>query len=241
MNFGHITSNVPYVFSPNLSIFSLHISRTISSLPSTSSATNTAATVAIRTTSTATSTTSTVTSTASNATITTHVVTGTTTTTTNENAILFDPVNEDLQLEEDYRNNLGETVSVTSETSNMSSVLSTATKTAKKRKADETTEMLREFLANRPKPSDFIPQTPVDDIQHFLNSIAVTMRRLSPLSIARLKVKIANIVGEEEILWATQNPVEYIYLDQQSTTIEPAQTQSQGNQSVIDDEMDVQL
>lgn len=103
--------------------------------------------------------------------------------------------------------------------SDMSSTLSTGRKTptTKKRKPDETSEILRDFLANRPNPSDFIPKKTDDDIQHFLDSMAVTMRRLSPLAVARIKVKMANIVGEEEIAWAQQNPVEYIYLDPNPT------------------------
>jgi len=63
---------------------------------------------------------------------------------------------------------------------------------------------LCEFLANRPKPSDFVPEKPVDDIQQFCDSIAATLRKLSPLAVAQLKVKIAGIVGEEEIAWAQQ-------------------------------------
>lgn len=124
----------------------------------------------------------------------------------------FNPIDEDERADAEFDNMLCDTQS---NASDLSSVLSTGkqTPTSKKRKANETSEILRELLANRPNPSDFIPQKPVDDIQHFLDSIAVTMRKLSPLAIARLKMKIANIVGEEEIAWIEQNPVENIYLD----------------------------
>lgn len=76
------------------------------------------------------------------------------------------------------------------------------TPNSKRRRENETSEILHEFLANRPKPSDFIPQQSADDIQQFFKSMEATVRKLSPLAIARIKLKIANIVGEEEIAWA---------------------------------------
>lgn len=103
---------------------------------------------------------------------------------------------------------------------------------AKKRKVsqmDTTNEILREFLDSRPKPSDFMPPKPADDVQQFFDSMASTVRKFSPLAIARIKLKIAQIVGEEEIAWAEevarQNaPAEYIYLTQ--TTQETTQQSS---------------
>lgn len=77
---------------------------------------------------------------------------------------------------------------------------------AKKRKtsqmSSDVTDILREFMTQRPKPSDFMPQKPDDDIQEFFNSMASTVRKLSPLAVARIKMKIAQIVGQEEIAWA---------------------------------------
>ncbi|XP_055321618.1 uncharacterized protein LOC129577869 [Sitodiplosis mosellana] len=75
------------------------------------------------------------------------------------------------------------------------------TPVSKKRKAlqMETNGILHEFSAQRPKPSDFMPQKPADDIQQFFDLMASTVRKFSPLSIARLKLKIAQIIGEEEI------------------------------------------
>lgn len=69
---------------------------------------------------------------------------------------------------------------------------------------NETNDILREFLNSRPKPSDFIAQKPVDDVQEFFNSMASTVRKFTPLAIARIKLKIAQIVGEEEIAWAEE-------------------------------------
>lgn len=55
--------------------------------------------------------------------------------------------------------------------------------------------------------------------------MASTVRIFSPLAIARIKLKIAQVVGEEKITWAENAsrenaPVEYIYLTQttQKTT-----------------------
>lgn len=110
----------------------------------------------------------------------------------------------------------------------------------KKRKASqmETNDILREFLAQRPKPSDFLPQKPDDDIQQFFDSMASTVRKFSPLSIARIKLKIAQIVGEEEIAWAenaareANQQVEYVYLSptsilQQQTVLQAVQQTGQ--------------
>lgn len=95
-----------------------------------------------------------------------------------------------------------ETISGTSD-----GALSSVSQASKKRKAaaqTETNEILREFLANRPKPSDFLPQKPADDVQQFFDSMASTVRKFTPVSIAKIKLKIANIVGEEEIVWAEE-------------------------------------
>lgn len=164
----------------------------------------------------------------------------------------IDPIMEDENADADYDNMMfGETQSVTSDSHSVGS-FSTGNQTpnTKKLQANETSEILREFLASRPKVSDFIPQKPIDDIQYFLDSIAVTMRRLSPLSIARIKLKIANIVGEEEIAWAEQNPVEIIYIDpntqnqltqamnQSKPTVQPQNQLT--NETNDDDDMDQQ-
>lgn len=79
------------------------------------------------------------------------------------------------------------------------------TPVAKKRKISQmidTNEIIREFLSSQPKPSDSMPQKPNDEVQQFFESMATTVRKFSPLAIARIKMKIAHLVGEEEILWA---------------------------------------
>lgn len=68
----------------------------------------------------------------------------------------------------------------------------------------ETNEILRQFLENEPKPSDFLPPKPADDVQQFFDSMATTVRKFSPLDIAKVKLKVAQIVGEHEIVWAEQ-------------------------------------
>lgn len=68
----------------------------------------------------------------------------------------------------------------------------------------ETSAILREFLAERPKPSDFMQQKPIDDLQHFFDSMASTVRKFSLMRIARIKLKISQIVGEEEMTWAEE-------------------------------------
>ena len=94
----------------------------------------------------------------------------------------------------------------------------------KKRKApqNDVNDLFRELLAQRPKATDFMPQKPVDNVQQFFDSMASTVRKFSPLAIARIKLKIAQIVGEEEIAWAQQPPVEFIYV--QPETIEQQAT-----------------
>lgn len=51
-------------------------------------------------------------------------------------------------------------------------------------------------------PVDFLvpkPQEPKDSLAYFFESIASTMRTFDPITIARLKLKISRMVGEEEI------------------------------------------
>lgn len=102
----------------------------------------------------------------------------------------------------------------------ISGTLSSVSQASKKRKAGaqtETNEILREFLANRPKPSDFLPQKPADDVQQFFDSVASTVRKFSPLSIAKIKLKFGNIVGEEEIAWAEEQArLQVIYIESES-------------------------
>lgn len=82
----------------------------------------------------------------------------------------------------------------------------------------ETNEILREFLANRPKASDFIPQKPADDVQQFFDSMASTVRKFTPVTIAKIKLKIAQIVGEEEIAWAEEQArMQVIYVDPETS------------------------
>lgn len=79
------------------------------------------------------------------------------------------------------------------------------TSVTKKRESSQMTEanvILHEFLANRPKPSDFLSQKPTDDIQQFCDAMASTVRKFSPLQIAKVKLKISQVVGLEEIAWA---------------------------------------
>lgn len=86
---------------------------------------------------------------------------------------------------------------------------------AKKRKASQVTDssdILREFIACRPKPSDFLPQQPQSAVHKFFESMADTVSKFSPMAIARIKLKIANIVGEEEIAWA-QESMQIIYVE----------------------------
>lgn len=59
----------------------------------------------------------------------------------------------------------------------------------------ETSAILREFLAERPKPSDFMQQKPIDDLQHFFDSMASTVRNFSLIaapSIVGLPIAFAN-------------------------------------------------
>lgn len=73
----------------------------------------------------------------------------------------------------------------------------------------ETNEILREFLAHWPKQSDFVPLKPADDVQQFFDSMISTVRKLTPVAIARIKMKVAEIVGEEELAWAENTSLFY--------------------------------
>lgn len=59
--------------------------------------------------------------------------------------------------------------------------------------SSEINDILREFLANRPKPSDFLPQRPMDDLQSFFNVMCDTVRKFTPLQIAKIKLEIVQL------------------------------------------------
>lgn len=92
-----------------------------------------------------------------------------------------------------------------------STICSTPQNARKKRNhtsAETTTDVLREFLQRkRPNPMKFIPPTPPQKcgVQQFFDSMATTVKTFPPLSIAKVKLQIANIVGEEEIACAERN------------------------------------
>lgn len=92
--------------------------------------------------------------------------------------------------------------SVSSVESSMSPGLFTRATVSKRQKISETNDILREFWAQHPKPSDFMPQQSADDVQLFFDAMASTVRKFSPLSAARVKLKVGQIVGEAEIAWA---------------------------------------
>lgn len=76
------------------------------------------------------------------------------------------------------------------------------------------TDLLYDLISNRkPNPVDFLPPnpTPKDHLDHFFESLASTMRTFPALSVATLKLKISQLVGEEEIALAKQaqsNPMQ---------------------------------
>lgn len=90
----------------------------------------------------------------------------------------------------------------------------------------DTNEVLRECLAQRPKTSDIKPASPSDDIQQFFDSQVSTVRKFSLVTIARIKLKIAQIVREGEIIQTEKSTaaknIKYIYLDQRATAEQPA-------------------
>lgn len=117
----------------------------------------------------------------------------------------------------------------TSVTSGIGDGADTPLRKGKKRAATpDATESLLRMLVNRKQPSalDFLPPKPKDNLAQFFESIASTMRTLPPVSIARLKLKISQLVGEEEIAVAesnaladsSQSNVQFIYVTEQSQT-----------------------
>ncbi|XP_031639821.1 transcription factor Adf-1-like [Contarinia nasturtii] len=107
----------------------------------------------------------------------------------------------------------------------------------KRKRETETNDILREFMATRPKPADFFPPKSPDELDTFFESLAKTMRKFSPLVIAKLKLKMSQMVGEEEIAWAEnsarieQQNLEFIYLPVQT----PSEPQQQEQQQQMDE------
>lgn len=88
---------------------------------------------------------------------------------------------------------------------------STKKRTHSQMVSSETSDILREFLANRPKPSDFFPLRPMDDLQSFFDNMCDTVRKFPPIDIATIKFEIAQIVCKQEILWA-ENATKTMYI-----------------------------
>lgn len=88
--------------------------------------------------------------------------------------------------------------------------------------SNEQADILREFLNHKqPTPIEFLPSKRPemrDNLQQFFEAIASTMRTFSPVSIAKIKLKISQIVGEEEIVCAEKNAAaEEFYLYSESS------------------------
>lgn len=73
--------------------------------------------------------------------------------------------------------------------------------------SESSIELLREFINRKqPEPINLLPTPkPKDNLSRFFDSIADTMRTFSPLAIANIKMKVSQLVGEEEIAMASQN------------------------------------
>lgn len=94
-----------------------------------------------------------------------------------------------------------------------------------RKRTNKQADILREFLNHKqptaieflpPKPPE--PPEPKDSLQQFFEAIASTMRTFSPVSIAKIKLKISQIVGEEEIVCAEKNAAaEEFYLYSESS------------------------
>lgn len=83
---------------------------------------------------------------------------------------------------------------------------------------DEQNELLQAiFVRNRPESLPPPPSPPKDNLDHFFESIANTMRTFSPLAIAKIKLQISQIVGYEEISiaerHASSHHIECAYVD----------------------------
>lgn len=92
--------------------------------------------------------------------------------------------------------------------------------------SDPMTDLLYELISTRkPNPVNFLqPKTkPKDHLDHFFESIASTMRTFPAISIAKLKLKISQLVGEEEVLLAQQ---------EQLTQVVYIQTSNENNEIV---------
>lgn len=89
------------------------------------------------------------------------------------------------------------------------------TKIKFKPKSNANLDVFKEFL-NRETPvpitNDSLPRikSSKDNLAHFFDAIADTMRSFPPLSIAKTKLQISKIVGEEEIALATASNFQII-------------------------------
>lgn len=78
-------------------------------------------------------------------------------------------------------------------------------------------ELLYELISTRKRnPVDFLPPSvPKDHLDHFFESLASTMRTFPALSVATLKLKMSQLVGEEEVSLAQQpQTAQIVYIQQ---------------------------
>lgn len=98
----------------------------------------------------------------------------------------------------------------------------------------DTSEILREILNRKPPdPFDFLPPKPpepTDHIQTFFDAMASTVRTFPAVSIARVKLQISKIVGEEELACAVSAPNNF----QQNYTVWRSISDQHGDQQQID-------
>lgn len=83
-------------------------------------------------------------------------------------------------------------------------------------------ELLYELISTRKSnPVDFLPSSvPKDHLDHFFDSLASTMRTFPALSVAKLKLKMNQLVGEEEVSLAQQTQTaQIVYIQQPNQAV----------------------
>lgn len=137
--------------------------------------------------------------------------------------------------EDNYSDLISEVGSLYGESEQPYSPMSSVSNASKKRKLNpqnETNEILRQFLKERPKPADFLPQEADNPILHYFKSMALDTMKFSPMAIARIKAKLSQAVSEEELIWAAEQAekekaaaaaavqtLEYVFVDPASNTL----------------------
>lgn len=98
--------------------------------------------------------------------------------------------------------------------------VSSAKQSKKRARSEVDAEVVLDtFFAHRPAANEFLPSERIDELDQFFLSMAATVRKFPAVSIAKIKMGIAQMVGQEEIVWAEKKDAKEAEKEAQSQQV----------------------